>query len=75
MSQVFSGHRTSLQSLSKAMVTFRKASKKRGAIRSNTAEEEEDDNENDSALDTIQLTQKKQRLVQGTLYKRARNAR
>jgi hypothetical protein len=56
------------------MVTFRKASKKRGAIRSNTAEEEEDDNENDSALDTIQLTQKKQRLVQGTLYKRGLDA-
>ncbi|KAI2511367.1 hypothetical protein MHU86_2978 [Fragilaria crotonensis] len=55
------------------MVTFRKASKKRGAIRSHAAEEEEDD-ESDSALGSIQLTQKKQKLVQATLYKRGLDA-
>lgn len=55
------------------MVTFRKASKKRGAIRSHAAEEEDDD-ESDSALGSIQLTQKKQKLVQATLYKRGLDA-
>ena len=57
------------------MATFRKTSKKRGAIRSiTTAEEEGEDFEEDSTLTAIQLTKKKQKLAQSTLYKRGLDA-
>jgi hypothetical protein len=57
------------------MATFRKTSKKRGAIRSiTTAEEEGEDLEEDSTLTAIQLTKKKQKLAQSTLYKRGLDA-
>jgi hypothetical protein len=50
------------------MVKFKKSTKKRAAIRSQTGDD--DEGEECSALDAIQLTQKKQKLVQSTLYKR-----
>ena len=56
------------------MVTFRKASKKRGAIRSSTADKEVEEYDEDSALDSIQMTQKKQKLAHATLYKRGLDA-
>lgn len=54
------------------MVKFKKITKKRAAIRSQTSND--DEGEEYSALDAIQSTQKKQKLVQSTLYKRGLDA-
>jgi hypothetical protein len=55
------------------MVKFKKATKKRGAIRTNNRDND-DEEEEDSALDAIQSTQKRQKLMQSTLYKRGLDA-
>ena len=54
------------------MVKFKKTTKKRAAIRSHTSDD--DEGEDYSALSAIQSTQKKQKLVQSTLYRRGVDA-